>query len=324
MVLRIFFAVFAVVLAQSPTEAPLVGRPSEGFYGAVGQHVQIEMSAAPKEVVVEGEITLTLQVKGADNPAQIERPDLKRLPEFTRRFHIDDLPDGPAAEGSRVFRYRLRPKNDQVRAIPPLVFRYYDPKLKFFATTAPLKELTLMVKAAEAAPSPGVPMQEPDFLFEGADDADFLHRPTSVESQFLWLLAVLLVPVIAFEAWFLVWKRMRPNAAKLAQLRRSRSVRAALDSLKTLEISDPQRLADRVAEIVRAYIHERFGLTVGASTAAEIVAELRRLGLPEAAVEKTIDFFKQCDAARFGPPESSRDSLQESARQLVLMLEGAQ
>src|SRR5205823_4455906 len=107
----------AVLLLLPAAEAPLVGRPREHFYGAVGERVRVELRAAPTAVRAEDPLTLTLIVHGADNPEAIERPDLRQLPDYAARFQIDDLPDDASPPGQRVFRYRLRPHNANVRDV---------------------------------------------------------------------------------------------------------------------------------------------------------------------------------------------------------------
>jgi hypothetical protein len=113
---------FGLILMLLDIEAPLVGRPEEHFHGAVGEHVRVELSASPTEVLVEQPFVLTLTILGADNPERIERPDLQRFPEFGTRFHIEDIRDDGLMTGKRVFQYRLRARNELVRDVPPLFF----------------------------------------------------------------------------------------------------------------------------------------------------------------------------------------------------------
>jgi hypothetical protein len=313
--------ILAFVFVQPPAKAPLVGRPNDGFYGAIGEKVRLEMSIAPDEVEVEKPLILGLKILGADNFEMIERPDLRRIPEFATRFHIDDLPD-PSAAGARVFLYSLRPKNEQVHAVPPLLFRYFNPKLKYYAATAPQEELKLVVKP-RAPTEGGAPMQEPEFLYEALNESELLRRPDEEQPRFIWLAVALLVPIVVFEIWFLFWRRIRPDEAKLAQLRRSRAVRTALDALKLLVNVPQPELTDRVVGIVKTYMHDRFGLAVQTETPDEIVAELTRLNLPPTRIERARAFFRLCDAARFGPPDKDRDSLTTAAEQFVLILESA-
>ncbi len=317
-----FIAVIAFVLMQPPSAAPpVVGQPTEGYYGAEGEHVGVEMSIDPKEVEVEGPLTLTLKITGADNPQSIKRPDLTKIRDFAERFHIDDLPE-TSAGSVRIFEYRLRPKNDLVDAVPPLLFHYYNPKLKQYQTTSPAKVL-LDVRPHSAPRGGGVPMQEPEFLFKVVDQSDIARLPASDAMQFGWLMAALLIPLVVFEFWYLMWRRMRPSAAKMAQIRRTRAVRTALDALKGLGGVEQPALADRSAEIVRTYVEHRFGLPAHTATPEEITAEFERLGMPPGRIERTKAFFRLCDAARFGPPEKQSDSVASAAEQLVLTLENA-
>src|ERR1700743_2615169 len=105
-----YLAIIALLIAQSAVEAPLVGRPSEGFYNAVGEKVRIEMAVDRNEVEVEQPLILTLKILGADNPASIQRPDLRKIADFDSGFHIDDIPETPI-ESARAFQYRLRAKD---------------------------------------------------------------------------------------------------------------------------------------------------------------------------------------------------------------------
>ena len=130
--LSFFFVSLCLCGSIPASEAPLVGRPRDYFFGAIGERVRVEMTAEPKNVRVEDDLTLTFVIHGADNPEQIQRPDLRQFDEFASRFHIDDLDDGPdptLARGKRSFRYRLRPKRESVDEIPPLLFRYWQPRL---------------------------------------------------------------------------------------------------------------------------------------------------------------------------------------------------
>jgi hypothetical protein len=318
----IFLSIIAVSIFVSATDAPLVGRPREHFYNAVGQHVRVELSATPTDVRVEDELTLTIQITSAANSEQIERPDLRTLDEFASRFHIDDLDEGAPKEsqvGARVFRYRLRPKNDQVHAIPPLLFRYYDPKLEYFPTTVS-DSIPLQVRPRTVAESTGMPMQEPEFLFHIPDGPALLKREAP-RSGWPAMLLAFAVPGLLCGGWYAWWRFRHPDEAKLAHLRRSRAVRHALDELRRLRESSAARLADAVASVMRAYLHERWDMSATASTTVEIHEYLRRRSISAELVKQTWAFFEKCDAVRFGPPIEGNLDLQESAKALLVALE---
>jgi hypothetical protein len=320
----IFLSILAVSSFVSATEAPLVGRPREHFYNAVGQHVRVELSATPTDVRVEDELTLAIQISGAVKPEQIERPDLRSLDEFASRFHIDDLDEGGPKEspnGVRTFRYRLRPKNERVGAIPPLLVRYYDPKLDYFPTTVS-NSIPLHVRPRIAPESTGMPMQEPAFLFHIAEGPDALTRQ-SPRSGWPEMILAFFGPALLCIGWYSWWRYRHPDEAKLAHLRRSRAVRHALDQLRGLHESSAVRLADASARIMRAYLHERWDMPASDSTPAEIDAHLRRRSMPAELIESARAFFHRCDEVRFGPPSDSALDLQESAKSLLVSLEDA-
>ena len=61
-----------------------------------------------------------------------EKPDLRKLPAFKKRFDIQDLPKldlfgARPGEHAWEFHYVLRPRNPEVTEIPPLIFSYYKP-----------------------------------------------------------------------------------------------------------------------------------------------------------------------------------------------------
>lgn len=318
----IFTALVTLSALLPAVEAPLVGRPREHFYNAVGQPVRVDLSATPTDVRVEDELTLTIQISGAANPEQVERPDLRTLDEFASRFHIDDIDEDipkETAPGMRTFRYRLRPKNDQVQLIPPLLFRYYDPKLDYFPTTIS-DTIPLHVRPRTVAESIGMPMQEPEFLFHIAEGPAVLARQ-SPRSGWPEMLLAFVVPGLACAGWYGWWRYRHPDEAKLAHLRRSRAVRHALDELRRLHEISAARMADAVARIMRGYFHERWDLPAAAGTPAEIAQYLQRHLLPAALIEQARTFFQECDAVRFGPPSMSAPELPESAKSLLVAFE---
>jgi hypothetical protein len=326
-------ALFLFLHATSAAaEAPAVGRPSEHFYGAVGEHVRVAVKAAPLSVRVEDPLVLTIAITGAENPEQIERPDLRRLGEYSGNFYIDDLPDERQYPDRRIFRYRLRPKTERAASIPPLMFHYYDPRLKYFATTAAQEKITLTVTPRSPAISPGANDPEisgPDWLFETAPDHAILHekhvgfRLGEASARLITLLGLLL-PAVAFGVWFILWRWFSPDAAKLAGLRRAHAVRLALDGLRRLSHLPPPEIGAKAAVLVRSFLSERLGLPSHCITPSEIGEFLRKAGLSDPLVARAMAFFRDSDFARFGPPGAAPDGLTAMAEKLVLDVEGAQ
>ncbi len=310
-----------LLLALTPADAPVVGRPREHFYGAVGEPVRIEMKASPTQLRAEDPFDLTLVITGAANPEQIERPDLKQLPDFAQRFHIDDLPEDAPPKGQHIFRYRLRPKSERVRDVPPLLFHYWNPRLNYFATTASHDPIALNVRPRNAPSAISGPLEEPESLFEMPSERSLKWPALSDDWQMALLMLALLVPPLVFEGWYLVWRWSNPSAAHLARMRRSKALRDALDRLDEVRDLVMPDLADEVDAVVRGYLHARFGVARSGSTPHEIVLELTHRGAPPTITADVEEFFRACDAARFGPPSADHASLVGRAKAVVLNAE---
>src|SRR5437588_324538 len=113
-----------------PIEPPVAGQPVN-FSGAIGSYA-ISMQAEPTALEAEERILLKVRiaVTGTGSLHQIERPDLRKLPQFNKRFEIENgaAHDLPKAK-TREFEYRLRPRNAEVKQIPALPFVYFNPDI---------------------------------------------------------------------------------------------------------------------------------------------------------------------------------------------------
>src|SRR5262245_9591513 len=310
----------ALLLLATPDEAPLVGRPAEHFYGAVGERVRVEVSADRTELRAEERLTLTVRVSGAANPAKLQRPDLRQVPEFADRFHIDAAgPDGPepnSPDGARAYVYELRPKGAAVRAIPPLLYAYYNPRLNYFATTASDDAIPLKVTPRQASEDSALPLAGPEWLFEPAAESEWLAvRPVWPP----WPLAVplLLGPPLLAWLWRRRWRRLHPDADRLARERRSRAARQALAALRRAAT------ADAVAAVALDYLRHRLDLPQAAVTPDEVARHLGTAGQSAEAVAAARDFVRAADAARHGPPGAAAKGLSADLERLIEAVEGA-
>jgi hypothetical protein len=316
---------YGSILPATASEAPLVGRPRDYFFGAIGEQVRIEMSAQPTQNLrVEDDLTLTFVIHGAENSEQIQRPDLRQLDEFASKFYIDDLDDGPdpaLARRERSFRYRLRPKNESAMEIPPLLFRYWQPRLQYFATTASEQAIELKVQPRTPVEAIGMPMTEPDFLFHVTEGPSVLAQPKPAWYSNAYTVLALLGPALVCGLWYWWWRLRDPGAAALANLRRTRVARAALDEIERLRGPADAENAGRIGRAMLGYLRERFGLEASVVTPAEVAGAISRAGLVEASVERVEAFLRECDAIHFGPAGSASQTLANDARQLILLLE---
>ncbi len=318
-------AVLCAVCTLPTLHCPLLAQPQffepkEHFYKAKGVGVAVKWEV-PRPVVEDGrELTATLVVSRATNPAGVVRPDLKALPAFADRFSVTDAPDPPlTADAKEVrFAYKLRPRNRTVDRVPALEFYYFNtaaaPGKSPFRYT---KADSVSIAVTEPPPKPRVPMVEADHLFHVATGPEVLRGPF-VPCRWAWGAAALFGPLAA-GAWFLAWRRVYPDAARAARLRRSRAARRATDAIrKSGRAPDPPAA---IAAAVLGYLRTRFPLPESAVTPSEIAAALSEAKVPTDAAEAAADVFRGCDRARFAPPGDSGASLAADAEAAVARLE---
>jgi hypothetical protein len=336
-------AVLLILLFGGPGgDPPIVGRPPD-FSGAVGGPFVVQWVVNPNTVTAEEPATLTLQIIGPGNLAEMPRPALAKHDAF-KRFAIDSLDDRftPGDPPRREFRYRVRPRSADVKEVPRLKFVYFNPRIVpasrgYQTTYADSIPLTVKPRPTVAPTGPAdVPawmleMPTTDELFglshqPWQDWMDWLLARVGVDievgpSPNIWLLGMiaLLVPPSACGAWFLIWRRYHPDAIQLAAGRRSRAGVTALNAL--------HRSGNDGAEIVATalinYLRDRAGLPANAATPAEVEATLLSLGCPPHLVTATIALLHRCDAARFGPGSRADGALNADTEKTILQWEAA-
>ena len=309
-------------LTTASAAQPLIGEPQEHFYRAKGQGIRVRWEVEPKAVHVGGELVATLVITGAQNPGEVVKPNLGKLSPFGV-FKITaaaDPPRDPATKDVR-FAYRLAPRNADVTQVPALRFYYFNPAAAPGKTQFPLTTAASVPLTVREAPKPErvvTPLDAPEFLFQPATGPDGIGTPPFVPCRWAWLAAALFGPLAAL-GWFLAWRRVFPDAARLARLRRSRAARRATDAIrKAGRTPDPPAA---VVNAVLGYLRGRFPLSESATTPSEIAAALREFDVPADAAEQAADVFRACDRARFAPSGDNGVSLEAAAEALVARLE---
>jgi hypothetical protein len=322
--------------ASTTIEPPIVGRPTYAPFSEGVGSFHPATTAAPTELEAQDPLLFTLRITADGQVWEApRRPDLRELPSFAERFYIEDVatPDeSPSGRQGWEFVYRLKPKNTLVEAIPSFPLVYYQPGvlppmkgyMTRWAPSIPLKvwprdqvEKTDLIG--------GKPLVSPPatiFQFAGGDDV--LRRESQGTFPGPLILSLLaLTPPLGCVAWFLTWRRLYPDAARLAKQRRSRAARVALRQLHTAGKVPLLRQPERAVTIVTDYLRQRFELPAAEATPSEVATHFQRLGLPAALVEQATQFFQECDAARFRPTPSADWQAVAAAERLILAMEDA-
>jgi hypothetical protein len=331
--MRVTWIVAAVLIlaawARADVEPPVAHMPPN-FSGAIGDY-RIATRATPTDVEAEDPLVLTVTITGTGPLKGVVRPDLRKLPQFARRFHIDDGPERDLPKtNAREYDYRLRPRSPAVKEIPSLPFVFFKPGFRpaykgYQTRSAPAIPLTVRPRdevPATAVQGPGPPIQAPEELYQLVPGERVLVRqePFALPGP-LGLAGLLLGPPVACAAWYALWRRRHPDEARQHHQRRSGAANQALRAMHTLGRRRPDDAA-AAAGVLADYLRQRYDLTPAEPTPAEVADRLRRGGVSATAAEKTAAFFRSCDASRFAPDGSGGSGdWSDAAAQLVLALE---
>ncbi len=309
--------------ADTATVEPLspVERQQADFYGAIagtGPAVAVTWTIDLPRVTFGTDIELRLVVKNAANAVELLRPNLADRPEWKERFSvIQDVPGMVHGE----FRYKLRPRNVGTFELPLPKYRFYNPRLpegrRFQVAYADALILVVLPKPSIDKPSVRTPLDAPAHFFE---ELPVVSRSAVSPPAMSWW-ALITVAIVALPAWILFWRWRNPDAAKLAKIRRAKSVRVALDGLRKAERS-PEPVAV-VSQIVLRYLWERWHVNSLANTPIEVTKAMRAEGLPADKLCEVEELLSRCDEVRFAPGADNGMTLVRVARQLVERWEGA-
>lgn len=307
-------------------DIPVVGRPVDLPFGDASGWFEVQARAEPTTLQAETALTFIVSVR-AVRPARRppQRLDLRELPDFAERFYIEDPGEEVTRPDDRTweFAYRLKPRRTDVASIPSLPFVYFNPYLltvsKGFQVlyTDPIPLHVLPHETVQ------VPVQAPESAFVLATGPEVLERQTPwTPPRIGTCMVLLLAPPLGCLAWYLVWRRLYPDAARLVSQRRSRAARRALQALHVARRLDAQPRAARTTAIVADYLQQRLDMSVAEPTPREVGLLFAQHGCSSALTEQAVRFFEACDRARFLPmSEAGSFPLHDAARQLILDVE---
>jgi hypothetical protein len=290
------------------------------------------MRAAPTELQAEDILTLTVSITGNGTLREIPRPDLRRLPRFTRQFEIENAADryDPGTK-TREFDYRLRPRTAAVKEIPPLPFVFFNPKTlpaeKGYETTVAAPIALTVRPRTQVSPArvegPAAAVELPASVYSLVEASTVLRYDPPFTLPTPGVLAFLFIgPPAVASLWYIVWRRLSPDAARQVRKRRSRAAQQALKALQRSRKLEAAALAEQTEAIMARYLHQRLDLLPVEPTPAEVAHHLERAGSSPALGRDVARFFADCDAARFAPGLLDKaNNWTATAARLVLALE---
>jgi hypothetical protein len=325
-----FFGVFPALLhgddEADPEEIPVVGRPTEWPFSDASGHFRVIAVAAPTALAAQDPLTFTVRVEAFGRVHHPPRPiDLRQVAAFANHFYVDSPENGSVTHPDPQtweFRYRLRPRSVAVQEVPGYPFVFYNPDVAVPARrfqTLFTDPIPLQVRP-RAALQTALAAPESAFQLISGDALLARQRPWTPPGPWVFLILFLLPP-LACAGWYLVWRRLYPDAARAARQRRSRAARLALRVLRSIPPAGAAG-GSRAAAVVTDYLRQRLDLAVAEPTPGEAAQALSRAGCSPGLVFQALRFFHACDTARFVPEAPPPDRpFAEAARRLILAVE---
>ncbi len=312
---------------------PLPPNAPPGFSGAVG-HFALTTDVKPKNVQVGDPLTVTANISGRGNFDRVTAPALESEKGWhtyppSSNFKADD---DIGISGTKSFEMVLTP-NEPKKAVPPLVFSYFDPLKESYVTLkgdkmpvlvegAPLSSATpAIASAATTPPPPGAkPSPAPqaqDILYQLNDHGRWGRefKPVFMEPAFWAVQAAPLLGLIGFFGWE---TRRRRLENREGQRRAAWEHETAELQRKLRRADDPaeQYFAEalRVVQLKTALARRVEPNTVDAETA------IAAFDLPEERRNRVRELFRQSDELRYSGRANGNGTVGEQTRREVLEL----
>ncbi len=313
---------------------PAAGKPAN-FNGLVGRYT-IQASAQPTEVKVGDPITLTIRITG-DLLKRVEPPDLNRIASLAENFKIPADQSAPKTEGNqKIFTQTIRANHAGVTGIPGIPLSFFNVEEGKYVTVSsdPIPLQVSETKTVTAAQAEGISLhpqtRELEALRQGIAanyegplllvNAGFSPVRAMARPGFLALWAG--PPVLFFVLSLVRWSR-RSDPARQAARRQAGAASTAIQKLHRLKShrqADAKTFKPELAEILRAFIGDRYNRVSTSLTAQDCKGLLLADGQDPRAAERFCGILHACEESRFAAnagdsaavdPEEIKDLLKQ-------------
>ncbi len=315
---------------------PTAGRPAD-FSGLVGR-CSIATRANPESVQVGDPITLELLVSEHPYPDVVPMPELAKRAAFRNDFQFSGDAQVPMTrDGTRVFRYTIRPRHPMVKEIPSVTLSFFNAESTSYRTavSAPIPievRDAEVANAADAILNDGTRLNNTVRLHVDGIMQYHSNVPELAARRTVWgwrplatCLLLLLPPFAYVLVRFLTadrrLARRDPAAARARQA--YRTYRRRVGQLVTHDTSpSPIHIAACDAAL-RDYLADRFDLRAGALTFSDIASLLESRGLADGEIQTLHDIMRAHNEMLYGEtaPEPRRVPSPGALSRIVARLE---
>lgn len=280
------------------------------FTGGVGDF-QVTTSASSSKVKVGDPIELTIRIQGNGRLEKIEQPTLSDQSDFKDNFVIvDSLQPGNVQENSIEFKQTIRPKHENVAAIPSVLFSYFDPEKKAYQTTKsspiPLKVLSARKVSKKDIVSNTKPAENMVASFTKqvrGIHANYMFEDALVTQSTPWTLMFLLIcpPFVYFGTLIVTVRSKRfKNDAALVRSKAAIGVKNKhLKLAKTHLKSEGDEFYLALSKALRGFIGDKLNLGAGQLTTPDLKSLIDDGKITEQLASEISGHLDELDRLRF-------------------------
>jgi hypothetical protein len=287
---------------------PERNRPAD-FIGLVGRF-KITSSLEPSTIKAGESVTLTIQIKGTGKIKLI--PDLEIPPLTDTKIYADQpvltaTQDRDGLGGSKTMKWALVPEKEGSITIPSISLTYFDVNTHQYRTlTTPPHSLTVLPGQGQSNMNISGTLKD-----EGTNEStkktikelgrDILPIHTSVKalSQPLFperndpaIGLVVLVPVFIYGVIFFMVLFKKKSIESQAMLTAKRAAKEFIKQYNQKDIC-----ANDLLSVIRDYLNQRLGLSLGALTTDEASEILKSNGVSHEAIQDMCSILQKCEDA---------------------------
>jgi len=288
---------------------PLPQRP-QGFSGGVG-HFSVKADLDKQEVKAGDPVTLRVVVSGKGNMKLIKEP----VAEFPKDFDKYDAKvtdktrlTANGSEGDMIYDILVVPRNQGDYTIPAVKFIYFDTESNAYKTvsTAPLR-LHVAKGDGSQAQSSAQMTREKDIrqIMKGGGQGAAAGRFYGSKAY----RAALLIPLLAFIALLIVFRKRALDNADVVKMRGKRANKVAVKRLrKAASLKSQGRQEAFYDEVLRAlwgYAGDKLNMSAENLSRDNILEKLTSAGVAEADSAHFLEAIDECEFERYAPGDAA-------------------
>lgn len=315
-----------MILRSKPLTVTVKALPAgapPGFEGSVGDF-QLETYADRRDVNQNEPVTLTVKVSGEGHLrtiGEIQLPATQDFRAYPSTENQQQSTEGDRIRGSVTRQFVLVPLKAGDLQLPIVRFVFFSPRDGAYHTAASQPISIHSAAGAPAAPGSarsGIEVVGHDIRFIETDVPRFTTHSDPWSAAKPWLL-LLPLPVLGYLGLWGWEERRRQFQTQGARRRRSQAARRARARLRDGH-GDASAVAERVGDVLRTYLADRYDLPAAGLTPDVVVARLSEEG---ADPEPWVSLLERSDAARYAPPASRAVTAEwtRDAERLIATLE---